>query len=332
MATGIKLIKESALDKHYLTQIDPFWQQGVFSSFLGVADKRINFAIFEQSDRKNPLIIVPGRSEGYLKYQELAYDLFHAGYSVYIIDHRGQGISQRLTEPDHKGYVESFDHYSADLHQFITSRVRISADNKPCLLAHSMGGAIAARYLQQHPDTITAAVFSSPMIAINTGGIPSAVAQFLVKTGHKVNQWLSHNPWYFIGQGAYQARAFDDNPLMHSASRYQKFIELYHDVPQLQLGGVTFHWLAEAIKVRDVIFNQLSCLKTPILVVQAGSDTIVDNQAQNEFCQRLHDIFPYSCPDGKPVVIAGARHELLFEKDLYRQQALTHTLDWFNSH
>lgn len=33
-----------------------------------------------------------GRIESYVKYAELAYDLFHSGFDVLIIDHRGGGV------------------------------------------------------------------------------------------------------------------------------------------------------------------------------------------------------------------------------------------------
>lgn len=333
MATTIRLIKEADLNSYYQEKILPFWQKGHFGDFYGVAGSRVNFVLFEHDEALIPpikkLIIVPGRSEGYLKYQELCYDFFHAGYNVYVIDHRGQGISQRLLTHPEKGYVQAFDDYSTDLHQFISTQVQADENSENYLLAHSMGSAIAARYLQQYQQPITAAVFSSPMFAINSGIIPDFLAQLLVKTGNNLNTLLSKTPWYFIGQGDFKESPFRGNSLMQSEVRYQKFTELYRQTRELQLGGVTFHWLAQAITAREVIFKQLARLKIPITVLQAGDDSIVDNQAQNEFCRRLNHLFPASCPDGEPVIFDGARHELLFEKDQIRDQVLSRVIQWF---
>ncbi|WP_281560903.1 alpha/beta fold hydrolase [Thalassomonas sp. RHCl1] len=335
MAASIKLIKEAELSRVYRDKIEPFWQQGRFGDFNGVDNARINFAAFEHNSEQNSikkLILVPGRSEGYLKYQELSYELFHAGYSVYIIDHRGQGISQRLLSHPHKGYVKLFDDYSQDLQQFIDTVVKADSQSKNYILAHSMGAAIATRYLQQYQNNISAAVFASPMIAINSGGIPDWLAACLIKTGNRLNQWLGKSPWYFIGQGGFTQKDFNNNPLMHSQVRYQKFTELYQTTTELQLGGVTFHWLNQAINTHKAIFRDLNRLKTPITVLQAGAEIIVDNRAQDEFCYRLNQIFPASCPGGKAITIDKARHELLFEKDEYRQQALTRAIQWFEAY
>jgi len=74
------------------------------------------------------------------------------------MDHRGQGLSERALENLHKSYVENFQYYISDLNIFIQNIVNphCSFNNKfhkPYLLAHSMGGAIAARYLQDHPNS-----------------------------------------------------------------------------------------------------------------------------------------------------------------------------------
>ncbi|WP_286263422.1 alpha/beta fold hydrolase [Thalassotalea atypica] len=313
------------------TSISDFWFTGHFDSFQGVDDTRVNYASFSDANHQRCIVVVPGRSEGYLKYKELSHELFEQGYDVHIIDHRGQGISERLTKNPHKGYVKTFDDYSTDLAKFINTIIEPRCD-KIYLLAHSMGGAIATRYMQQHESKIQASVLASPMIAINGGGIPSWLASFLIKAGDKLNSLFSDQPWYFLGQSDHTTTAFEDNKLSQSANRYQVFSELYTQTPSLQLGGVTFHWLAQAIEANVNIFNEIEKLKIPTLVLQAGNDTVVDNDAQNEFCQALHAAMPESCPHGTPTVIPGALHELFFEQDQYRDQAMSAVLKWFKQH
>ncbi|NMP30523.1 alpha/beta fold hydrolase [Thalassotalea sp. M1531] len=327
---ALSLSTERDLNVRYQNEISAAWQQGHFSSFKGMDDINIHFAQFVSEERKQCIVLVPGRSEGYLKYQEFAFDLTNQGFNLFIIDHRGQGLSDRMLSDKHKGYVASFDHYSDDLHQFIETIVKPQCEKQLYLLAHSMGGAISARYLQRYASPVKAAVLASPMIAINSGGLPDWLAEFIIHTGNTLSQWLANEPWYFLGQGSYQHTAFGENQLMHSKLRYQLFTELYQQHPELQLGGVTFHWLEQAIKANKDLFSDIEKLKTPTLVIQAGSDTIVDNHAQNEFCQQLNSHFAYSCPSGKPIVVENARHEIFFESDEYRQQGIAQVLDWFN--
>jgi lysophospholipase len=322
---------ENELNSAESQKIEAHWARGNYLSFLGKNNVRIHYASFTQDSHKKRIILVPGRSEGYLKYKELSFDLFNQGYDLHIIDHRGQGISERITADPHKGFVNQFDDYSEDLNQFVTLTSQES-DKKTFLLAHSMGGAISSRYLQQYDHNIAAAVLASPMIAVSSGGIPTWLAHGIINGGSKLNNMFSDTPWYFLGQGKYASTPFEQNQLTHSEIRYQIFKDLYQQTPELQLGGVTFQWLAQAIQANKDIFTNIDKLTVPILVLQSGSDTIVDNQAQDDFCQVLHQVNQSSCPDGKALKIEGAFHELFFEQDKYRQPAIEQVIKWFESY
>ncbi len=324
-----KVGNEKNLRERYHKEISDFWQQGCFDHFIGKDHCEIAYSAFYFNNFEKNIVIVPGRAEGYLKYKELAYDLHCQQYNVFIIDHRGQGLSQRLLANPHKGHVDSFGDYVADLHTFMTQVVLSHATNQPFLLAHSMGGAIATRYLQTYPHIIKAAVLSSPMMAINTGTIPKWLALALVKSLHAINKLLGQPSWYFFGQSNYRVKPFENNPLMQSAVRYSIFSQLYDEVPKLQLGGVTIKWLLEAEKVRHLIFKELYKIKTPLMVIQAQDDIIVDNQAQDDFCAKLHRLDQKSCSGGKVSMIKNARHELFFESDQLRNEALIHAINWF---
>lgn len=307
-------------------EIADFWQSGEFSRFLGTNDIEIAFAKFIRHGANRSVVISPGRCESYLKYQELAFQLAQLGCNIFIIDHRGQGLSGRMASNRQKGHVDDFDHYAHDLNSFITSQVLPYCinDEKPYLLAHSMGGAIAIRTLQLYPDIVHSALLNSPMIAINTGGIPNWLARTIARLGLGLNQKISKEPWYFFGQGDYQAKLFGDNELMQSRERYARFINLYEKHGELKLGGVTFSWLSQALQANLTIFSNLDKIVNPITLIQAGADTIVDNQAQQQFIKQLNKI-------GNPAyfhIIEHARHETLFELDIYRDQALAIIENW----
>ncbi|NQZ25985.1 MAG: alpha/beta fold hydrolase [Colwellia sp.] len=314
-------------------QITTFWQQGLFNSFLGTDEVSIHYAQFIQQEAERPtIVIVPGRCESYLKYQELTFDLYQQGYSIFIIDHRGQGLSGRLLTNLNKGYVVKFQHYVEDLRYFIENIVTQHCSDKPYLLAHSMGAAIATRFMQDSSNAIKAAVISSPMLGFNSGLLPTAIAEMMIAVKLALNNLISNNPWYFFAQKDYSPVSFDHNRLTHSVQRYQIFINLYKNNKSIQLGGVTSHWLAEGIAAQKQIFTQLAQLKTPILLLQAGDDIVVCQRAQDDFCQQLHALQPQSCPKGIPSRLDGALHELFFEVDDYRNSALNQSLAWFKQH
>ena len=53
-------------------------------------------------------------------------------------------------------------------------------------------------------------------------------------------------------------------------------------------------------------------LTTPILIVAAGADQVTDNAAAERFASRLRT--------GRIIVIEGAKHEILIERDVFRRQ------------
>ena len=72
-------------------------------------------------------------------------------------------------------------------------------------------------------------------------------------------------------------------------------------------------------------------MHTPVLLMVAGQDRIVLNHGAQEFCARLAASRPGAgCggPGGAPVVIAGAEHEVLIERDDLRQQAMGRALSF----
>ncbi|MBL0612162.1 alpha/beta fold hydrolase [Aeromonas jandaei] len=317
------LTSEADVPTLYQQTLPDFWRQhAIEGEFKGKDGVAIRYAALRQEKVDRAILIVNGRVESYLKYQELAWDLWRQGYSLYLIDHRGQGMSGRMLNDHDKGYVDQFDDYVVDLKQFHDQIIMADKPAKLFLLAHSMGGAISARYLERWPDDIRAAVLSSPMLGINLGGLPKWLAKGLATTIGTVGGWFGEPP-YGPGQGPYQDHGFADNELTHSQSRYQAFRQIYEQHPQIKLGGATAHWIYQGITGADAAIADAGAIKTPLLLLQAGNDSVVDNVAQDVFCTKA------DCEGGKPLRIEGAWHELFIESDDKRQPALTAMLDFF---
>lgn len=324
--------QESELANACHTEIATCWNSGTFDSFRGVGDIEIAYAIFPHTQGAPFIIVSPGRIETYLKYKELTFDLVNQGFNVAIIDHRGQGLSGRMLSNPHKGYVTHFDDYARDLNQFIETIVKPFAPDKMHLLGHSMGGAIGIRYLQTYPTEIISSVFTAPMIAINAGSMPPWLAKIAIHTSHFFDQRFHNESSYFFGHGNFKSKPFIGNPLMQSEVRFRLFQQEYARNEGLQLGGVTFHWLKQALKAEKLMLKEVKNTASAMLIIQAENDSIVCNDMQNTFCELLHQQQPSSCPKGKPVVIADGLHELLFEQDSMRSETLDRLITWFKQH
>lgn len=318
-----QLTTEAEVPTLHQQVLPDFWRDhAVEGEFKGKDGVTIRYAALRQAKVDRAILIVNGRVESYLKYQELAWDLWRQGYSLYLIDHRGQGLSGRMLADPEKGYVDQFDDYVLDLKQLHDEVIAVDKPTKLFLLAHSMGGAISARYLERWPDDIQAAVLSSPMLGINLGGLPKWLAKGLATTMDRVGGWFGEAP-YGPGQGPYEDHGFADNGLTHSETRYQAFRQTYQQHPQIRLGGATAHWIYQGITGSDAAVADANRIKTPLLLLQAGKDEVVDNAAQDAFCSRAR------CEGGKPLRIEGAWHELFIEADPQRQAALNATLAFF---
>ena len=97
--------RENAFAAFTMGPLTDFWRQRDEAEFTGVDDIPVRFVRFRAQHHDRVVVICPGRIESYVKYAELAYDLFHLGFDVLIIDHRGQGRSGRLLGDPHLGHA-----------------------------------------------------------------------------------------------------------------------------------------------------------------------------------------------------------------------------------
>lgn len=307
-------LKESSL------QIEDFWQQHmVFGTFRGQNGVKIKTAHCVPSQPRGALVLLNGRVETYLKYKEVIYDLYRNGFVCFTYDHRGQGLSERMTTDPQHGYVEDFDHYVADSFTFIEQVVRPVWPDELLLLCHSMGGAIGALCLIQQPQLFSRAVLCSPMFGIKPA-LPNWLATVLISVGLKANRLRKKDSGYFFGQKSYTAYPFQVNPLTHSKIRYNTVKALYEASPDLQIGGVTSEWLAAAHQAMLTIEAQAERIVTPTLVLSSGHDLIIDNNRQRKVVN--------SIPDCTYLTIEHAFHELLTERDDIRNPAMQSALDF----
>ena len=344
VAITIDLTTEERLSEDFPTKIAPFYATGASGEFVGKEGKKIRYRTFALSDRtaeRGAIVISSGRTEGMIKYQELIYDLSRQGYSVYIHDHRGQGYSERINpKKPELGLVESFDYYVDDLNTFVETVVKPANHKRLFLLAHSMGGAVASLYLARYPEVFRAAVLSSPMHQPSMPGPAGSLCTLI-----RFTSLFWGESRYVIGKESWTDADKDKHPfdrdkndLTHSNARYDRMIEQYRQTdheklgwPSPKLGGPSPKWAKEACRAGSLSRSEpiINAIKTPILLLQAGGDTIVSLEAQVEFCDKVNQVRNASC---KGYQVAKARHELFIESDTYRQRALAAAIDFFHKH
>ncbi|WP_038914782.1 lysophospholipase L2 [Dickeya zeae] len=304
-----------------------FWRQRQEGMFIGVDNVPVRFVRFTSSLHRHVVVVLPGRTDSYVKYAEVAYDLFQCGYDVLMMDHRGQGRSGRLLKDGHRGHVNRFSDYVDDVATLWQQQVAPGPYTRRFALAHSMGGAILAQFLARQPQAFDAAALCAPMC-----GILLPMPRWLA---WRILAWAERRPrirdYYAIGTRPWRPLPFMTNELTHSRERYRRHVRFYADDPDLRIGGPTYHWVREALLVEEQLLQQAPAITTPLLLLQAQEEQVVDNRSQDAFCQALAAA-GHPCVGGCPYVVRGARHDILSEKDAMRADAFGQILQHFSDY
>jgi lysophospholipase len=307
-------VSEATFEKDYQNMVVPFYHGGTFGEFTGRDNIRISYASFERADETGALVILHGKSESYIKYAELACDLQELGLSCYLMDHRGFGFSERMLADDPgKVYVGQFDDYVADLKTFMDTVVNAKPHRRVFVIAHSLGGCIAARYFETYPDDVTAAILSAPMLQIDTGSYPPAVAYAIAALSTAAGSGSE----YVIGQGPRGTQQFFSNTTTHSYARWSLWEnDLIGAHPEIRSGGATYRWVQQSMEAGLQTRLQAARITAPLLLFQAEEDSFVRLPGEDAFCDRAEDC--------STVFFHGARHEILMETDPIRDIALNY--------
>jgi lysophospholipase len=96
--------------------------------------------------------------------------------------------------------------------------------------------------------------------------------------------------------------------------RHQRIQDVLREAPSLGLGSPTLGWVQAATRsiMQINAYGFPLSIRVPVLIIAAGNDTVVSNQAIESFATHVK-----TC---QLLVIAGAKHELLQERDEIREQ------------
>jgi len=289
----------------------PEWGEvGRFSSRDG---RSLRYGRFPAQNRplRGTVVILAGRNECIEKYFETIRDLSARGFGTAIMDWRGQGGSERLLRDRSKGYVVSFDEYVADLETFFDHVVLPDCRAPYYVLGHSTGSLVALIAMPRLFNRVRRMVLSTPLLEFADLPVTMTTLRRMTAALYSLGlgtMYLSGGP---RPAGGYP---FAANKLTTDLARFTRNTALFNAAPELAMGGATVAWVHAACvateQLRDPDF--VAKLHVPTLMVAAGADEVVSTTAIETFARTLRS--------GSVVTIDGARHELLQEADVYREQ------------
>lgn len=304
------------------TQVNPFYASGVAGEITGQEGVKLSYRKWELESEKGAIVFLPGRGDPYAGYGETFYDLAQAGYSVYALDERGQGYSGRMLKDPEKGYVDRFEYYADDVKTFLDQVVNAKPHAKRFLMGHSMGGAVAALYILEHPGDFTGAVLVTPMLKINTKPYGYIEAHLIALSLMGIGRGKDYAP----NRGPFDPNAVFEpkNNMTSSRVRWQHYQDTPVNEPVLRLGGATVDWVWQSFLGDQKVHDGAAKVVTPALVVSAGSDTVVDNSEEAFFCSKVK-----SCALS---TFAGSQHLILEERDEIRDPVIAAILAFLAAH
>ncbi|HNW83634.1 MAG TPA: alpha/beta fold hydrolase [bacterium] len=282
---------------------------------------KIAFDIFPSTSEKGRILFLTGRAEYYLKYERFFNLMNENGFSVYAMDHRGQGASGRMLENPQKGYVENFDFFVEDADFFLKNIVLkdIPGHVPVFSISHSMGGAVSLLLGMKNPGLFQKMVFCSPMWGINFGKTPEKAVFFLSTMMCLLGKGKNYAP----GKGDYdQKTAFENNRLTHDPELFSKQKSFLHEHPSFVLGGPTNRWVNESLKAIKKIKNNKLQPGCPVLLLQAGADLVVSNANQDIIIKKIEL--------STRIVIKNSWHELLYEEKTIYSQTVSQILNFLH--
>jgi lysophospholipase len=229
------------------------------------------------------------------------------------MDWRGQGGSSRQLPDPRKGHVDDFSDYRKDI-DAVLAQVLEGALPKPWFaLAHSMGAAALLLALDGGETRFDRAAMLSPLAGLKVVRTPR-----LAKLLAQALDFLALGGAYVPlgGSTPLATKPFAGNRVTTDPDRYTHFAELNVAAPHLALGDPTVGWVHAMYRAFDRFADRDfgRAVKVPTLMLVAGADPLCDSAAAEELATRVR-----GC---RALVIPGARHELLFERDELRDLAL----------
>ncbi len=260
---------------------------------------------------RGTVILAHGRTEFIEKYYEVIKDLRDRGFAVLSFDWRGQGLSTRELAEWQRGHINYYEDYLHDLDCLFSSPFTRGMPGPWVVLAHSMGGNIMLRYLHDHPDLAARAVLCAPMLGVGPPRL-RPVMRLLVSAAIRLGRG-DEAP--FISKAENPAEEeFMGNTVTSDKNRHDRTKACVAAEARLVVTGLSWHWIDASVRSINMLWQPdfMAALKTPILLVQAGDERVVEAGAAERYAALS--------PACEVATIPGALHEIMMERNIYRDR------------
>ena len=282
--------------------------------FIARDGKLIRYALWPRTadKRLGTVCLFGGRGEFIEKYFETVGDLRRRGFAVATMDWRGQGGSERLLKNRHKGHVEDFRDYDRDLGQFMSEIVLPDCPAPFYGMGHSMGGHILIRSARTKVCWFDRIIVSGPMIDVHRELAKKPLLRTTLETlvllglGDLYAQRGRNTPTDLL--------PFEGSEVTSDRLRYERIADILRTAPELGTGSPTLGWVHAAARSIMTLngFDFAASVRIPLLIVAGGNETVVSVRALEQFATQVKNC--------KLLVVAGAKHEILQERDALRDQ------------
>lgn len=293
-------------------------QEGYFDSEDGT---KIHYHYALHPQEQASVVVSHGFCEFVSKYHEVMYYFYEMGYSVFFLEYRGHGFSQRYVEELDRVYVRDYGEYVQDLHGLVEQVVKpLSKTDTYFLFAHSMGGCIATLYLEQHPEVFKAAILSSPLLQMNFRDVPEWAVSILTLWS-RIARWDLR---YVPGQKGFDNVYVFNTSSCTSEPRYAYVFSERQREPHYTSYGGTYAWTRASIKAIKKAHKDADKIVAPILLFQAGLDGMVKPAGQERFVQETKNT--------RLVHYEDAKHEIFNAKVDVRKPYYSEIFSFLQEH
>ena len=273
-------------------------------------NKKIRLAYWQnssiQSEIRGTILLQQGHNEFIEKYFETIQELLNRNFNVVCFDWRGQGLSDKMINDEHKQYVEDFNIHETDL-SFIIKEFITKNFEKPLIgIGHSMGGLIMLSFLKKNTQIFERVILSAPMLGFNNEKVLLPVMTLINKFGSNKNYLIGSRP----NMG--KETPFNNNDLTSDKFRYERTQALVRKHPNIRLWGVTKGWFRAAKNKLFEIRKKgwAENIKTEILFINNINDRVISSKHISIMNRRL--------PNSRVKEFYETEHEIFMEKDKYR--------------
>ncbi len=254
-------------------------------------------ALRPAGEARAAVAVVHGYGEHGGRYRQLGGELAERGFATFVYDLRGHGRS-----PGRRGHVTRFREYLDDTAAFL-DWVRGEAAGRPLfLLGHSMGGLIAACFVEQRrPHDLAGVVLSAPFLRL-----AEPVPRYKLALAHLAS---------VVAPAMDVGNTLDAAGLSHD----DEVVAAYRTDP-LNHGAATARWATEVLSAQKSALAHAGRITQHLLVMAGADDPVAHTDAARELFAAA------GSRDKKLLVYPGLLHEIFNEAE--RDAPVADLLAW----